>query len=214
MSPRIKICGVKRAEHVLAAANAGAAAVGLNFVPSSSRFIGRIENAWMLIDACSMTGVEWAGVFVNPEFDELLRLKEELGLHVLQLHGDESPEFVRRVKARAGDARVWKAFHVAAQSELAAINDYECDGVLLDTKVSGAHGGTGRTFDWKILEGFKRSVPLILSGGLNARNVADAIRAAKPDWVDVASGVEIAPGEKSVALIVDFIRAANSGDRR
>lgn len=221
MPVRIKICGVKHPPHALLAAQAGAHAIGLNFAPGSKRFIGgvdrligSVEYAAKLLRVCSNARLGWAGVFVNPELDELLKLQETLKLDILQLHGDESPEFIRRLKARAGSVKVWKAFRVAAQSDLLPIADFECDGILLDAKIpGGAQGGTGQTFDWGILKDFKRTVPLILSGGLTPQNVAAAVRAVKPDWVDVASGVERIPGEKSAELITDFLCAAKNADQ-
>src|SRR5437764_13636913 len=114
MAPLIKICGVKRLDDVLGAARAGASAVGLNFAPQSKRFIGGVEEARKLMTAATQAGarIEWAGVFVDPDFDALLKLHEALGLTILQLHGSESPNFVRCVKAAAGATQVWKAFRV------------------------------------------------------------------------------------------------------
>jgi phosphoribosylanthranilate isomerase len=212
MPTLIKICGVKDPAHVVAAADAGAHAIGLNFVPQSKRFVGGVDRAAQLIAACSPVQIIWAGVFVNPDFDELIKTQEALKLGILQLHGDESPEFVRRVKARAGSVKVWKAFRVAARADLMRISEFECDGILLDAKVIGERGGTGQAFDWTILKDFKRTAPLILSGGLTPQNVAEAIGAVNPDWVDVASGVESAPGRKSAILIAEFIRIVKKQD--
>ncbi len=156
--------------------------------------MGGAREAAALMAECAHLGVEWAGVFVDPDFDELLALQAALGFDILQLHGNETPAFIEKVKARISGVKIWKAFRVAKRRDLAPVADYACDGILLDAKVLGAHGGTGQTFDWSILGDFKRPAPLILSGGLNPRNVAEAVRAVQPDWVDVASGVESAPG--------------------
>ncbi len=208
MIPRIKICGVKHAEHVITAVQGGATAIGLNFVPPSSRYVGGVKEALELIHACASVPVEWAGLFVNPNFDELKVVLAAVEFQIIQLHGSESPEFVRRVKSRARGAKVWKAFRVATKDDLTPIADYDCDGVVLDSKVAGTFGGTGQAFDWNLLEGFPRSVPLILSGGLNPGNVANAIGIVNPDWVDVASGVESSPGEKCSEKILQFIKEA------
>ncbi|MEI6235041.1 MAG: phosphoribosylanthranilate isomerase [Planctomycetota bacterium] len=210
MPPLIKICGVKQTDHVLAAARAGATAIGLNFIPPSSRYVGGIKEAATLIRESALPEMKWAGVFVNPDFDELKIVLASLDLQIIQLHGNETPEFVSRVKARAPNASVWKAFRVETKEDLNEIANFECDGVVLDAKIAGTFGGTGHTFDWSILNDFQRTVPLILSGGLNPGNVAEAIRITRPDWVDVASGVEISPGEKCKTKIADFIREAKS----
>lgn len=208
MIPRVKICGVKHAKHVFTATQSGASSIGLNFIPPSSRYVGGVKEAQELIQACSGLSVEWAGVFVNPNFDELKMVLAAVEFQIIQLHGSETPEFVQRVKARAPGAKVWKAFRIATKDDLVPVADYDCDGIVLDAKVVGTFGGTGRTFNWKILEDFPRNAPLILSGGLNPGNVADAIRIVNPDWVDVASGVESSPGEKCSDKILQFIKEA------
>lgn len=208
MIPKVKICGIKHAEHVRAATQAGVSAIGLNFIPPSSRYVGGIKEALALIRSAAGTSVEWAGLFVNPDFDELKVLLAALDLDIIQLHGNESPDFVRRVKARAPHAKIWKAFRIETAEDLKPIADYTCDGVVLDAKVKGSYGGTGHSFDWNIVKGMDRSTPMILSGGLHPKNVAEAIRITQPDWVDVASGVETAPGEKCSEKIIAFIQEA------
>ena len=210
--PRVKICGIKHPQHARAAWRAGASAIGLNFYPASSRYIGGIENARELMRACTHPGGLWAGVFVNETLEALALIQSALKLDIIQLHGSESPEFVRGVKRAWPQAEVWKAFRVAAREDLKALPDFDCDGWLLDAKVPNTHGGRGVAFDWRILDALPRTKTLILSGGLNPSNVAEAIRQARPEWVDVASGVENSPGEKSVELIEDFMRSLTSGE--
>lgn len=204
--PRVKICGVKHPRHAQAAWRAGAAALGLNFFPASSRYIGGVENARALMQSAPPSNGKWAGVFVNESLASLEQIQSELKLDILQLHGNETPEFVCGVKHAFPQAEVWKAFRVATREDLKTIPDFACDGWLLDAKVAGLHGGAGVSFDWSILDALPRSTTLILSGGLNPNNVAEAIRQVRPNWVDIASGVEISPGEKSVELIEAFLK--------
>ena len=210
MIPRIKICGIKHPEHIRTAVQAGADAIGLNFIPPSSRYVGGIQEAKQLIKDSAVPDVQWAGVFVNPDYDELKILLAALDLQIIQLHGNECPDFVRKVKARVPHAQVWKAFRIDTAKDLEAIADYVCDGVVVDAKVAGTFGGTGHTFDWHVLEKWPRCAPLILSGGLTPANVATAIQITAPDWVDVASGVESLPGEKCHEKIKAFIHEVKS----
>jgi len=209
---RVKVCGLTRPEDARAAAVAGADALGLNFVRESPRFIGGLRRARALIRRARVAGaVQWAGVFVNPRLRDVLRVAEVLGLRIIQLHGDETPAFCLRLKQRlAANVVVWKAFRVAREEDLAALPHYPCDAWLVDAFVSRARGGTGRTFDWEILKGIKRSKSLVLAGGLHPGNVGEAVRRVRPDWVDVASGVETAPGVKDPARVAQFVRAART----
>ena len=191
---------------------AGAAALGLNFVRESPRFIGGLDAAAGLIAAGAEAGpVEWAGVFVNAAPEAVADAARILGLAIVQLHGEEPTEQIETLRGLLpGGVRIWKAFRVAVAKDLAAAGDYAPDGWVIDAKVPGVRGGSGKTFDWTILAGLQRSVPLVLSGGLNPGNVAEAVRTVAPDWVDVASGVESAPGVKDRALMERFIAGARS----
>ena len=205
--PRVKICGVKRPEDIAAVLAAGADAVGLNFVARSPRYIGDRAAAAKLIDSAHGAPLKWCGVFVDATLDEVCATAEALKLDVVQLHGDESPEFARAVKLRLGTT-VWKALRIGAAADLAVLAEFDCDGWVLDSKVEGVHGGSGKTFDWSLVSKIKRATELILSGGLHPGNVAQAIQQTSPDWVDVASGVESAPGVKDAAKIRDFVLAS------
>jgi phosphoribosylanthranilate isomerase len=203
---KIKICGVRRAGDVRRAALLGVHAVGINFVPESPRYIGDVSAAQKLIDESSAPGMIWAGVYVNAELDFITHSVKTLKLGIVQLHGEESPEFVQRVKSALGnDVAVWKALRAATIQDLKAMNDYDCAGFVVDAKVAGVRGGSGQTFDWSILKGVSRKSPLILSGGLKPSNVGGAVAMVRPDWVDVASGVETKPGVKSPELIQQFV---------
>ncbi|HYF50276.1 MAG TPA: phosphoribosylanthranilate isomerase [Planctomycetota bacterium] len=204
MPTRIKICGVRRAGDVHAASRLGVEAVGLNFVPESPRYVGGIEAAKKLIAASVAPDMQWAGVFVNPTMEQVKKTTTALNLRIVQLHGEELPAFVREVKQALG-VTVWKALRVSTAADLKVMDIFECDGFVVDAKVPGVRGGSGKTFDWNILKDISRKAPLILSGGLKPANVAAAIAAVSPDWVDVASGVESAPGVKNAELIREFV---------
>ena len=191
-----------------AAARVGVQAVGLNFVEESPRYIGGLDAAQRLIDESGAPQMWWAGVFVNPTLKHVTHLASALGLKIVQLHGEETPALVREVKAALPGVTVWKALRAATIEDLKVMNIYECDGFVVDAKVAGVRGGSGQTFDWKILNGINRKTPLVLSGGLKPSNVAAAVAIAKPDWIDVASGVETAPGHKSAELIQQFVLSA------
>jgi phosphoribosylanthranilate isomerase len=209
--PRVKICGIKRPEDLQAVIASDADAVGLNFVKKSPRFIGDATAARALMQSAATSSAPhrllWCGVFVNSKLDEICALAETLKLDVVQLHGEESPDFAAAVKQRLG-VTVWKAVRVASADDLTALSSFACDGWVLDSKVDGVHGGSGKTFDWSLLNGLKRKTQLILSGGLHPGNVADAVKRIAPDWVDVASGVESKPGLKDARLVTEFVKAA------
>jgi len=212
MSVRIKICGVRRVEDAVAAGHLGAHAIGINFVPESSRFIGDVAHAKELIAKTASANLLWAGVFANPT-DALVDSAVAAGIRVVQLHGEETAEFAARLRGRLKpDVQIWKAFRIAMASDLAQLAEFSsCDVWLLDAKSPGTRGGSGQAFDWDLLNGLARSKPIVLAGGLHPDNVQDAVRRVRPEWVDVASGVESAPGMKDAAKIERFIKEANSG---
>ena len=209
--PRVKICGVKRPADIAAVVKSGGDAIGLNFVTRSPRFVGGIAKAAALIrESRPPQSLLLCGVFVNAPLAEICEAAGTLRLNVIQLHGEETPQFVSDVSARYPDVQIWKAVRVATHCDLAILKTFACHGWVLDSKVEGLHGGSGQAFDWSLLEGVNRTAQVILSGGLRPDNISAAIQQTAPDWVDVASGVESAPGEKSHELIEDFIRRAKA----
>jgi len=212
---RIKICGVTSIADAVAAADAGADAIGLNFYPGSSRYISHARAAE--IAAALPAGTRKIGVFVNSAVDEVRHIARRLSLDGVQLHGDEPPDFL----AGLVGIPVLRAFRLAAGG-LPAVSNYlaECrrlgatpDMVLLDSYCAGAFGGTGRTLDWTLAAAYHQlnsAPPLILAGGLVATNVAQAIAAVRPAAVDTASGVEASPGRKDHAQVAGFIAAAKA----
>ena len=212
---RIKVCGITTPENGVAVAQAGADAVGLNFYPKSPRSITR-GRAAEIIEALPAEIVK-VGLFVNAAADEVVDAFDELGLDLIQLHGDELPRFV----AGLGGRPVMRAFRLGSGG-LAPIEGYlsECGDlgclprfVLIDAYQKGSYGGTGQVADWSIARAYPSGEsfmhpPLILAGGLTWENVGDAIRAVEPMGVDTASGVETSPGVKDRELVLRFVRAA------
>jgi phosphoribosylanthranilate isomerase len=193
MPTRIKHCGITSLEDAHRAAEEGAWALGMIFWPRSPRRC-ELEEA-QLVGAALRRTVQLTGVFVNQRLDEIDRAVEAAGLSLVQLHGDEGPAFCGEVARRTG-AKVIKAIRVRSRASLQAAAAYHTDYLLLDAHIEGMFGGTGQTIDWDLLRDAKLGAPVILSGGLDASNVAAAIAATEPFAVDVASGTERAPGVK------------------
>jgi phosphoribosylanthranilate isomerase len=195
---RIKICGITRVQDAELAVSLGAWAIGLILWPPSPRHCRRA--AAVQIAAAVRRRTEVAGVFVNPTLEQVARAAEEIGLDVVQLHGEEGPAFCAEVARRTG-AKVIKAARVRSGGDIQALEPYHTDFHLLDGP------GGGRTFDWELARRRHARVPLILSGALSADNVAAAIAAVRPFAVDVASGVESAPGIKDPDALAAFAAA-------
>jgi phosphoribosylanthranilate isomerase len=201
---KVKICGLTNLADAQAAAAAGADILGFVFCETSPRFVDLVTMAQ--IARVLPPTVEKAGVFVNAPAETVRRAAEECGLTWLQFHGDESPDYCRQFGRRS-----LKAFRIRDESSLAALPQYRTDAWLLDAYVPGQSGGTGATFNWALaLAAKKWGRPVFLAGGLTPENIAQAIRQAQPDGVDVSSGVEVAPGRKDHAKVRAFIQAAKT----
>lgn len=207
MATRIKHCGITSLADAHLAAEAGAWALGMIFWPGSARRC-ELDEAQLIGSALRRT-LHLTGVFVNARMDEIDRAVQAAGLDLLQLHGDEGPAYCAEVARRTG-AKVIKAVRVRSRATLQAASAFHTDFLLLDAHVEGMHGGTGQTIDWDLVRKANLSAPLILSGGLNAGNVAEAITAAEPFAVDVASGTEAAPGVKDPAKLQAFHEAVRA----
>lgn len=203
---RVKICGITRVEDAVAAARLGADAIGLMFYPESPRAVSA-DQARRIVRALPPF-VAAVGVFVDPAPEEVRAALAAVPLHLVQFHGDETPEFcaqfavdyLKAVRVRPGlDLIQYAARHAGAKA------------LLLDAFVQGAHGGTGQTFDWSLIPG-ALPLPVVLSGGLDPGNVAEAVRRVRPWAVDVSSGVEAARGVKDPQKIAAFIQGARSAD--
>jgi phosphoribosylanthranilate isomerase len=220
----VKICGMTNPEDALAAAEAGADAIGLIFAPSKRQVT--VADSKAIVQALPKT-LEKVGVFYDESALQIEDIAEQVGLTAVQLHGDESPEFARSLFRRNGNTRsrirIFKTLHVAdgiegiARSFLATPS---VDGFLLDTIAQDPttgetqRGGTGKTFDWQFvsekLPNVRRQTRLIVAGGLTPENVADAVRTLQPWGVDVSSGVERDPRKKEWMKVKAFITAARS----
>jgi phosphoribosylanthranilate isomerase len=205
--PKIKFCGLTSLQDAQRAVQAGAWAVGLNFWPGSPRRCEPADAAE--IAAALKRRAEVVGVFVNAPLDEVTRTAEEVGLTMLQMHGDEGPAFCAEAARRTG-CKVIKAVRVRSGADIQALSSFHTDYHLLDSYSRGIPGGSGETFAWEIARGHRGSTPMILSGGLNADNVAEAIAVVRPFAVDVASGVEHGPGRKDPDKLRAFAAAVAS----
>ena len=200
---KIKICGITNLEDALLAVDAGADALGFVFFKESPRHIFPEQAAAIIRQLPPF--VQTIGLFVNEALDTVNGTADLCGLDIIQLHGDESPEFCAGVKRR-----VIKALRVKDITCLDSMKDYRPAAFLLDTWSPNAHGGTGRSFNWEIAASAAKSNRIVLAGGLTPANVADAVRQVRPYGVDVSSGVESAPGKKDAALVRNFIQAART----
>jgi phosphoribosylanthranilate isomerase len=200
---KTKICGITKIEDALSAVEAGADALGFVFFEKSPRNISPEQAAGIIRRLPPF--VQTVGLFVNEELSVINRIADQCGLDVVQLHGDETPQFCTAVKRR-----VIKAFRVKDSSCLDRIVQYEVSACLLDAWSPAAYGGTGETFNWEIAAAAAADNCIILAGGLTPDNVAEAVKSVRPYAVDVSSGVESAPGIKDREKIFNFIRNARN----
>jgi phosphoribosylanthranilate isomerase len=198
---RVKLCGTTRPEDAELAAEVGAWAIGFILWAGSRRAADPAVAAG--IARAQRRKLELVGVFVNPTLDEVVHAVEGIGLTHVQLHGDEGPAFCSAVAQRTG-ARVIKALGIASGADMRDIERFHTDYHLLDS----GRGGSGRTWDWRLIAQRHSQVPVILAGGLTPENVAEGIEAVRPWAVDVATGVESAPGIKDPAKVEAFMAAA------
>ena len=214
----IKICGTTNLEDALTAVDAGAHALGFVFYEKSPRKIDP-KTAGEIVQGLP-PNIEKVGVFVNEPVEKILNTVMQAGLTAVQLHGIDSrrPEFIRSLQ----DSRKLKIFLVLRADEIsgfdsAGLSEGSIGAVFVDSGTSQLPGGTGKTFDWHgaaaSVEGIKRNANLVVAGGLNPSNVAEAIRILKPWGVDVASGVEAKPGKKNPEKVRAFIEAARSAEK-
>ena len=207
--PRVKICGITNLEDAELSLELGAWALGMIFYEGSPRRCSP-EQA-QVIAASLRRRVELCGVFVNASLETIVRGGEDLGLSMVQLHGDEGPAFCAEVRRRTG-LRVIKAAQVSGSGDVRDLERYHVDFHLLDARAKararqGMRGGTGETFDWDLVAERRSKVPLILSGGLSAENIVEAVSATRPYAVDSASGTESAPGHKDPQKLHGFFQA-------
>ena len=214
----IKICGITRPEDALFIAQSGADAIGFIFYPPSLRYVTP-ERAKAIIDslpemqgtfpeACAAdifpsTGqITTVGVFVNETADRVQEIVSFCGLDLIQLHGNESPDYCRHFPQE----QIIKAFALKSREDLERIKDYAVRAILVDTHDPNLHGGTGRTSNWGLAAQAKTLAPLILSGGLHPGNIRNAVEDVRPAAVDINSGVEVSPGIKDYDRVRTMIQ--------
>ena len=202
-SLKVKICGLTKGEDAIAACNLGADILGFNFVPGSSRYLNPYAAREMIRSLPPF--ISKVGIFANEDSEVINELVGFLGLDAVQLHGDEDERFCMGIKTP-----VIKALRVGCAEDLIGHSGYDVSAFLLDARVEGELGGTGRTFDWRIAVGFAKNNRIFVAGGLTPDNVGEAVRMLEPFGVDTASGVESEPGVKDHDLMEEFIRAARS----
>jgi phosphoribosylanthranilate isomerase len=203
---RTKICGITRAEDAETAAHAGADAIGLIFAPQSPRCISVDQAAAIARTVAPFVTV--VGLFVDADAEQVRATLKRVRLHLLQFHGSEDPE-----QCRMYDLPYIKAVRMQPNTDLIAQARayHDAAALLLDAYVPAVAGGTGHTFDWKCVPR-GMSARVILAGGLNPANVADAVRTVRPYAVDVSSGVERSKGVKDAAKIEAFVRAVRQAE--
>jgi len=203
----VKICGITNADDARAAVEAGAGAIGLIFVPNTPRYVS-VETAKAVARAVP-AGVSKVGVFVDAPVEEINRTAREVSLDVVQLHGELTPEQAARLVVP-----FFKVIRVRGEIDVEALRAYKARAIVLDTFVEGQPGGTGKTFDWDLARPVvEAGLPVLLSGGLTADNVAEAVRRVRPFGVDVSSGVETRPGRKDHDRVRAFISNARGAWR-
>ena len=212
MNVRSKLCGLNTVQDIDAAAQAGAAYVGLVFFAKSPRNLDIAEAREVALRV--PVGISKVALVVNADNTLLDQITTSVPLDMLQLHGDESLDRVAEVKARYG-LPVMKALGIATSKDVERAQTYAgvADQLLLDAKPMAGQdlpGGNGFSFDWTLLQGQTWSVPWMLAGGLTPANVASAVQLSGAQQVDVSSGIEITPGQKSSELMAEFVSQANS----
>jgi phosphoribosylanthranilate isomerase len=206
---KVKVCGITSYEDAAMALDEAVDALGFNFFPSSPRCISPEAARSIIRRLPPFTAA--VGVFVNvPSPDSLMETALLAGIQVLQLHGNEAPEYCSRLSGRP----LIKALRIGKDGVRENIEEYPVQAFLLDSKDDALFGGTGRSFDWKLAARIKRVRPIILAGGLRAENVAEAIRTLEPYGIDVCSGVESRPGKKDAGKLREFMNEVRNVGRK
>ncbi len=201
---KVKICGITNVDDARAATELGAWAIGMIFHDGSPRRCD-VDDAAAIASAFRRR-TELVGVFVNSPLDELMGVLDSVPLTIVQLHGDEGPSYCDEARRRTG-LKVMKAARVRDGAAVRALTAYRTDFHLLDSHVPGSWGGTGMRFDWQLAAEHPHEPRLVISGGLDADNVAEAIELVRPFAVDVASGVEAEPGRKDPRELERFFES-------
>lgn len=194
---KVKICGLRRKEDIEYANELKPDYVGFVFAKSKRQI--EVEQALYLISFLDKE-IKTVGVFVNEPVENALKIAQTLNLDVLQFHGDETQDYIDNFK----NFTVWKAIRIKDKEDLEKTKQFKVNSFVFDTLTKNEYGGTGKTFNWKVLKGMELNVPIILAGGLNENNVEEAIKIVDPYAVDVSSGVET-EGYKDFKKMKSFI---------
>ncbi len=199
---KVKICGITNLEDALAAVNAGCDALGFVFFKKSPRYIVPLK-AKKIISQLPQKVIK-IGVFVDAQEKTVKRISRQCRLDILQFHGKETPEYCERFK----NYKIIKAFRVKDKFDKNVLLRYHPFAYLFDTYIKSKPGGSGVKFNWNLISDIDLRRPVFLSGGLNERNVRQAIKQARPEWVDASSSLEARPGKKDLKKVKNFIVAA------
>ncbi len=201
---KVKVCGMTNLKDALVAVEEGADAVGFIFYKKSPRSVTMKTVREIILELPPF--VDTVGVFVDETAEQINKIADSCNLDMIQLHGDESPTFCKRIRRR-----VIKAFRVKDMQSVKKLSSFQVSGFLLDTFSKELHGGTGKVFDWNLALPAKKFGPVIMAGGLTPNNVQQAIRQVRPYGVDVCSGVESEPGIKDHKKVKAFLKNAKAG---
>ncbi len=202
----VKICGITNMSDAFIAAECGADALGFIFYPKSQRYVAP-EKVKEIIQKLPYEIIK-VGVFVNREIHEVKEIVKFCGLNLIQLHGDESPEYCAQFPISFSI----KAVSPRTKGDVQKLKNYAVRAILLDAWEPGHYGGTGKNSDWRLAIKVKGRCPIILAGGLNQRNIREAIETVRPQAVDINSGVEISPGKKDPDKIREIIEIVRETD--
>ena len=200
----IKICGITNMEDAVMAFAYGADALGFIFYEKSPRYVSP-ETAMSIIQNLP-DEISKVGVFVNHDIHAVREIYEFCGLDLIQLHGDESPDYCREFS----QSILIKAISPRNEEDLGIVNQYNVKAVIVDARESGLYGGTGKKSNWELAAKLKEMHLLVLSGGLNAGNILQGIRTVSPHAVDVNSGVELSPGKKDPKKVQSMIETVHA----
>ena len=201
---KVKVCGMTSLKDALVAVEGGADAVGFIFYKKSPRSVTMKTVREIVLELPPF--VDTVGVFVDETAEQINKIADYCNLDIIQLHGDESPTFCKKIRRK-----VIKAFRIKDMQSVKKISNFQVSGFLLDTFSDNLHGGTGKVFDWNLALPAKKFGPVIMAGGLTPNNVQQAVRQIRPYGVDVCSGVESEPGIKDHKKVRAFLNNAKAG---
>ena len=201
---KVKVCGMTSLKDALNAVEGGADAVGFIFYKKSPRSVTMKTVREIVLELPPF--VDTVGVFVDETAEQINKIADYCNLDIIQLHGDESPIFCKKIRRK-----VIKAFRIKDMQSVKKLSSFQVSGFLLDTFSENLHGGTGKVFDWNLALPAKKFGPVIMAGGLTPNNVQQAVRQIRPYGVDVCSGVESEPGIKDHKKVRAFLNNAKAG---